>query len=671
MAWRPDGKVLAIAYSCGRVQLVGVENKKILNVQEVKGNITCISWVQEKLEVLPRDNFNFKDDKPNNYMKHIDMSKLYLRDPTPSPVLNGSHSEELKEAYFLQEQTELNLLLIGTKEGMVHVRIFGCFTCCILDMSEYLGVPCSVEHLKVSEDLRKICVVTKNKNSLVQIVTIDSSIFKSHAKELFAVAMKYVKLMDLVTYLRNTIASITETWESFLLEIDHKLSRYAKKVPEGGITADFLDLLIFGICSPELQEFLMHDLTKKGLEKFGQTIEMSYTNIQKLLLKNINKYGQNVTFQLAELRGMARFEFKYEIVGLSEEQITQAIQSCGAFLIKAGEIQQIINHSVINYKAFFRWLYGAILTLMDETVPGEIHRMTQQDVAYITEFLQNFDRVGGKDGGGFVMEQLGQYLADEPLSAEPINGDPDSWEAFLEENACLKNHPAILKRAIGTSLVQQFKDVAVKVASIFTTPRASLSKYFTKVRTLDIYKCDTTDVPKVTSVNFGKDVLFAFAPTSHDGSSVLLVHLGESPELLRGAKMSFDPRRVVDLQFYSSAILSVLVEDVVSSTAFLLQLTVPSCGDEQIELGAPLAATVLVTNYEDFPAAKDVKMQASAIAVSGSRRVGAVLADNRRKVKLFEMEAEEEEDEDITGISVAGCSVSKDVDMLEEVPACD
>ncbi|VEN36673.1 unnamed protein product [Callosobruchus maculatus] len=302
MAWRPDGKVLAIAYSCGRVQLVGVENKKILNIQEIKGNITCITWVQEKLEASPRDNFNFKDDKPNNYMKHIDMSKLYLRDPTPSSVLNGSNSEDHKEAYFLQEQTELNLLLIGTKEGMVHVRIFGCFTCCILDMKEYLHGPCSVEHLKVSEDLTKIFVVTKNKSSLMQIFTVNSSIFKSHAKELFAVAMKYVKLMDLVTYLRNTIASITETWESFLLEIDHKLSRYAKKVPEGGITADFLDLLIFGICSPELQEFLMHDLTKKGLEKFGQTIEMSYTNIQKLLLKNVNKYGQNVTFQLAELR---------------------------------------------------------------------------------------------------------------------------------------------------------------------------------------------------------------------------------------------------------------------------------------------------------------------------------------------------------------------------------
>jgi anaphase-promoting complex subunit 4 len=33
-------------------------------------------------------------------------------------------------------------------------------------------------------------------------------------------------------------------------------------------------------------------------------------------------------------------------------------------------------------------------------------------------------------------------------------------------------------------------------------------------------------------------------------------------------------------------------------------------------------------------------------AVSGSRKVGIVLAENRRKVRLYEMEGEEEEDED-------------------------
>lgn len=231
----------------------------------------------------------------------------------PSASLDSSNSEETKETNFLQEQTELNLLFVGTKDGYVYIRIFGCFTCAILDMNEYLGYHCSVQNIHVTEDLSKIFVTIKDTEANIKIVVVDSHIFKSHTRELFSVAMKYIKLIDLVTYLTNTITNITETWESFLLEIDHKLSKYAKKVPEGGVTADFLDLLMFGICSPELEEFLMTDLTKKGLEKFGQTIEMSYANIQKLLLKNVTKFGQNLTYHLAELRGMARLEHRYEV----------------------------------------------------------------------------------------------------------------------------------------------------------------------------------------------------------------------------------------------------------------------------------------------------------------------------------------------------------------------
>lgn len=243
-----------------------------------------------------------------------DLSKLYLKDPVPSVTIDtSSNSDEIKETNFLQEQNEFNLLLVGTKDGFLHIRIFGCFTCAILNINEYAGFFCSIENVHLTEDLSKICVTIKDAEFNVKVIVVDAQIFKTHTKELFAVAMKYVKLIDLVTYLNNTIANITETWESFLLEIDHKLSKYANKVPEGGVTADFLDLLMFGICSPALEEFLMTDLTKKGLEKFGQTIEMSYANIQKLLLKNVTKFGQNLTYHLAELRGMARLESRYQV----------------------------------------------------------------------------------------------------------------------------------------------------------------------------------------------------------------------------------------------------------------------------------------------------------------------------------------------------------------------
>lgn len=147
----------------------------------------------------------------------------------------------------------------------------------------------------------------------IKIVIINTAIFKTHTKELFAVSMKHEYLNSLFSYLSNTISIIKETWENILLEMDAKLSKYASKVAEGTLATDFLDLLMFGITTEHMQEFLLHDLTKKGLEKFGQTIEMSYANIQKLLLKNVTKVGQNVTYHLAELRGMARLEYRYKV----------------------------------------------------------------------------------------------------------------------------------------------------------------------------------------------------------------------------------------------------------------------------------------------------------------------------------------------------------------------
>nr|XP_023028026.1 anaphase-promoting complex subunit 4-like [Leptinotarsa decemlineata] len=662
IAWRPDGKILAVGYSSGEVLLISVENKKTLNVKDASSEITCITWVQEKGETTDKDNFTIQDDGKMDYMKYIDLSKLYLKDPISSSTMDSpSSTEEAKETNFLQEQTEFNLLLIGTKNGFIHIRIFGCFTCCILNVNEYLGRSCSIEGIHVSEDISKIFVTVKDSDLNIKIVLINANILKTHTRELFSIAIKYVKLLDIVSYLTNTITNITETWESFLLEIDHKLSKYAKKVPEGGVTADFLDLLTFGICSPELQEFLMTDLTKKGLEKFGQTVEMSYANIQRLLLKNVSKFGQNVSYHLAELRGMSRLEDRYEVLGLSEHQVTEAIQSSGAFLLKSGEMQQIINHSVVNYKAFFRWLYGAILFLMDETIPSEIHKMAQQDLAYITEFLQNFDNIGNKDGNnkkGFVMERLGQYLVDAPLTLTP-NMEGNDWTTFLNENECVGNHPSIFKYYANTSLIQQFKDLAVKITNIFDSPKGILPNQFRHVHTFDCFNFKQ-NMLRITSVNVNKEmVLFGILePFCH--LHLLQIHVTEERCLARCGKFYFTDLteesdqmyQILDVSFYSINILSLLIQDIHGyKTATLLQLPLPPALEKltEIDINVALNRAVLSnTNGSTFVPKlfKNVDMAASSFAVSGNRRVGIVLSENKRKVKLFEMEAEDEDEED-------------------------
>lgn len=64
----------------------------------------------------------------------------------------------------------------------------------------------------------------------------------------------------------------------------------------------------------------------------------------------------------------------------------------GAFLIKSLELQQSIEQSTRDYKIFWVWLYGVIIRLMEESVPDEFSAVTQQDVIYLAEFLNNFDK---------------------------------------------------------------------------------------------------------------------------------------------------------------------------------------------------------------------------------------------------------------------------------------
>jgi anaphase-promoting complex subunit 4 len=68
MAWRPDGKVIAIGYSNSDILLIDVENKDTLHTSHVDGEITCINWVQEKDPSDPKSNLLHKQrNTPSKY----------------------------------------------------------------------------------------------------------------------------------------------------------------------------------------------------------------------------------------------------------------------------------------------------------------------------------------------------------------------------------------------------------------------------------------------------------------------------------------------------------------------------------------------------------------------------------------------------------------------------
>lgn len=94
-------------------------------------------------------------------------------------------------------------------------------------------------------------------------------------------------------YLSRTLMSISEAWETILLEMDEKLAKYAADKPAGSVAADFLELLMIGVPSPDLVNFLLQDLTEKGLKKLGHSIDMCYTNIQVMFFIIMFKLHQS------------------------------------------------------------------------------------------------------------------------------------------------------------------------------------------------------------------------------------------------------------------------------------------------------------------------------------------------------------------------------------------
>uniref|UniRef100_A0A0K8RBT8 Anaphase-promoting complex subunit 4 n=1 Tax=Ixodes ricinus TaxID=34613 RepID=A0A0K8RBT8_IXORI len=115
---------------------------------------------------------------------------------------------------------------------------------------------------------------------------------------------------------------------------------------------------MFGTPSDALEKFLLHDLTEKGLKKLGHSIDLCYCNIQKYVLKHLQTVTEALYFHFCDLRGMARWEERFGPIGLSEAAVANVLQCTGAFLMKLMELLQVIDSSMRNFRAFFRWLYA-------------------------------------------------------------------------------------------------------------------------------------------------------------------------------------------------------------------------------------------------------------------------------------------------------------------------
>uniref|UniRef100_A0A182VQ87 Anaphase-promoting complex subunit 4 n=1 Tax=Anopheles minimus TaxID=112268 RepID=A0A182VQ87_9DIPT len=681
IAWRPCEKFIAIGYSNGTVLLIDLETKEEIHSFSIKTDITCLNWTDNTDEMASND---VSYSSVTSHLKYLpELPVLSSLSSTAKP-LNPNRSSYCTKHI-------LSILLIGTTTGLVYISALGMLPCGSIDVFASLGLSSSsaacIRETKMSNDFKQL-IVGIEQNEALHVVVLENDVVHKNAPAVLNLALKYAQTLNTMSYINETIDCIVEAWETVLLEMDNKLTNYAKDQPEGSISADFLELLMFGTASPSLEQFLLRDLTEKGLRKLGYSIELSYVTIQRLVVKPLYTAIHAVFYHLNTLDGMLRNRFYYGTLMRDTATATEVLRSCGALQIKAHELQQTIDASKRDFKIFFRWLYVVIVRVMDESLQENQPTITQREIHYLAQFLSNFDTAdtqnttAADDGSKnvtesrrkFNLERVGQYLEDKPLVCPIENHEENGWKRLLEQNECLRKCDAIYPHYENMSLIQQQKMLRKDFDNLFDQPGKVVGADFKQKNLLTVQTSSSgANVRSFSFVCHQRDQLTLLAILQSNRSLLLTECFNDGG--LKTVRLHFEEKPYFDqrfdafgtltfqhVEFYDEETLSLLLRaqtsnDDRATSCYFLQLnlgtvreylaTMDTRGYMQTltEDAAGCAAINVYTLIDDSSLKLLESSDGYKIAVSGKRNVIALLSESMKNVRIYDMDGQNEEDD--------------------------
>nr|XP_057929153.1 anaphase-promoting complex subunit 4 isoform X2 [Doryrhamphus excisus] len=696
LAWRPDGKILA--FSLGdtkQVVLCGVEKAEILHVLHVQNLVSCMHWMEVTEESSALGSFCQSEDESKRFLpKLASLPKSYS---TTSMLFSEEKSDEIMN---LLGEVRLNILVLGGEAGNVELYAYGMYK-----VASFATVSGSCRSLSLASDLKSLVVITEVKSAEdhaeICFVQLDTGPLSDCLPELTRMARKFTHISTLLQYLHLSLACMCEAWEEILMQMDLRLTKFVQeKNTSTQVQDEFLELLLWGQSSPELQALLVNQLTVKGLKKLGQTIESSYSSFQKLVISHLQSGSEALLYHLSEVKGMSLWKKKFEPLGLDSSTIENAITAVGSFSLKTRELLQVIDKSMKNFKAFFRWLYVAMLRMCDEHVPPELNKMTQKDISFVADFLSEHfsenEQLFDRKGKYFNVERVGQYLKDEDEDlVSPPSTKGNQWVKFLQESTHIKESPLLFPSFPQKSLhfVRRLMEDSIELC--LQKPAEVIGKSVKQAVFLPLYAAPPSSenaptllqlpalwndkkanlhyvvfcMPKLSPhklyiLRKGSD------PNRHIPSCVTSMDLNQHLDVADSESVETRPHHVyscLDARFYSDDMLTVVLQgEEENGHSVLAQLPLASSlkGESEFswnpnmrldqQSGAiPCQGLVLGNQWRELEG-----MKAQFVEVNGIREVACVLSENLRHLRVFEMDVEDEDDE---GVEQQNASADQDV----------
>lgn len=680
LAWRPDGKILAVAYSSGHFRLLAVEDAKKIFSFNCKEGIQKLYWLQEDEELS-------KKQESNNFYEDISVNQL----PKPisydmiSQLFEKSNNKDFPDNLFIKESKNLTYLVCAYGTS-ISIFVYGYFL--LVDANLDL-VPSFLNYKQLkscylSDNTALISTLGLTDENLLVYSLLDSRILYENHLQVKMISTKFGMLFSMLSALKGVIKEMEELWEDILVEMDQKFQLYAlekysnntnpinnSNKPQNGnandssLVNDFMLLYAFGTCSDHFKNFLLQELTDKGLKKLEISVENYYSNIQRLLSGNFHQIALCMFYHLNELYGMTKWSDKFKAFSITEQLINDVLNNCASLILKAQELNSVIEQNMREIKIFFKWLHASIIHLGDDQSATDMIRFNEEMENSILDFIQSTF----KDAQTINMEKVGQYLKHDNLKAQ-IN-EENSWQSFLKTKLTHKENQYLYLNKREKSLIGCFEEFKQTLNDCFKSQAISSQQPFSFIKQYNIHKFNSTQDADEMLMSYKciqNTMITGLLMAKANNECYILKHsVSSDPEVkayilnLSSHTIDLSQISLQDVYIYGENSVTLLgTDNKTSSNTYLIQLslqtTPTSSSSDLIEVTSysenvksPRETNLLMIKAEKLSATSIVKcikkLKSSCLCVSSSRKVAALLSSHRNRVKIFELEVDDDDDE--------------------------
>ncbi|CCJ30289.1 unnamed protein product [Pneumocystis jirovecii] len=324
IAWRPD----VIGLNSGTMKLYNVNDGLLLHTIEPRASefdkITLVSWVTEKLEST-EEQYPLQEFDPAKFLPRLACIPSAKSKNFSSSSLTNFVSTNNED----KQTNKMDLLISGDGRGNLHISVCGLFHLALIPLvSADKTINTSRELLChfSSSDLRIQSAISKNEQTQeVFIHLLDMKAFKALGTSITEIAKCSTNFHFLLAYIKEGIITITEEWQNINDIEQEYLQAFYDCLHEHNVSnvatprLELFSLVMTGIPSAPLRDWMTKKLTERGLKKWEKTSLTSYENLRKLTHQYILPACDRVALLLSKLNGLSKWPKTAKPIKINEE----------------------------------------------------------------------------------------------------------------------------------------------------------------------------------------------------------------------------------------------------------------------------------------------------------------------------------------------------------------